>query len=566
MFRTSLSALLVSTALAVIPSQPLLADGLTGAYLAARSASMNYDFDAAANYYTRALAQDPSNLELMQSAILSSIGAGRVDRAVPIARHLNSLNDKDQVANIVVLSDAIAMGDFAAAAKMLEDGYSVGPLVDGLVQAWLQFGEGRMSEALAAFDEVAKAPGLQNFGLYHKALALAVAGDMEAADEILSGRTGVTLPATRLGVLAHAQILSQLERNSDAIDLIDAVFQGNLDPGVEIARQRLADGETLPFDTIAGAREGVAGVYFSVSGALVGEADDAYTLLYTRMSEFLDPGLVDATLMSAQLLERLGRYELATATYDRISPDDPVYHQAELGRAEALKSLGKVDVAIEVLQKLSKSHHDQAGVFMSLGDMLRGEERYEEATAAYDASIALITDAGPRHWPMFFARGITFERTDKWLQAEADFRMALELSPDQPQVLNYLGYSYVELNENLDEALEMIELAVAGRSDDGYITDSLGWALYRLGRYPEAADVMERAAELTPVDPIVSDHLGDVYWSVGRRREAEFQWHRALSFEPEDKDAMRIRRKLEVGLDVVLEEEGGEPIAYSNDG
>ncbi len=566
MFRTSLSALLVSTALAVIPVQPLLAEGLAGAYLAARSASMNYDFDAAASYFTRALIQDPANVELMQSAILSHIGTGDVERAVPIARRLNDLNHEDQVANLIVLSEAVASGDFAAAAKMLDDGDSVGPLVDGLVQAWLQFGEGRMSEAVAAFDEVSKSPGLQNFGLYHKALALAAAGDMEGADEIMSGRSGVTLPATRRSVLAHAQILSQLERNADAVELIDAVFQGNLDPGMEIARQRLSDGETLSFDVILGAKEGIAEVYFSIAGALVGEADDAYTLLYTRMSEFLNPKLVDATLMSAQLLERLGRYDLATETYNRISPDDPVYHEAEMGRAEALKSSGQTDEAIEVLSRLSQSHPDQPSIFVSLGDMLRSEERYEEATAAYDAAVALIDEPNPRQWPVFFARGITFERTDKWPQAEADFRKALELSPDQPQVLNYLGYSFVEMKQNLDEALDMIQRAVAARPDDGYITDSLGWVFYRLGRYDEATTVMERAAELTPVDPIVTDHLGDVYWAVGRRREAEFQWHRALSFEPEEVDAARIRRKLEVGLDVVLDEEGGDPISRSNDG
>jgi tetratricopeptide (TPR) repeat protein len=335
---------------------------------------------------------------------------------------------------------------------------------------------------------------------------------------------------------------------------------------MEIARQRLSDGETLSFDVILGAKEGIAEVYFSIAGALVGEADDAYTLLYTRMSEFLNPKLVDATLMSAQLLERLGRYDLATETYNRISPDDPVYHEAEMGRAEALKSSGQTDEAIEVLSRLSQSHPDQPSIFVSLGDMLRSEERYEEATAAYDAAVALIDEPNPRQWPVFFARGITFERTDKWPQAEADFRKALELSPDQPQVLNYLGYSFVEMKQNLDEALDMIQRAVAARPDDGYITDSLGWVFYRLGRYDEATTVMERAAELTPVDPIVTDHLGDVYWAVGRRREAEFQWHRALSFEPEEVDAARIRRKLEVGLDVVLDEEGGDPISRSNDG
>ena len=157
-----------------------------------------------------------------------------------------------------------------------------------------------------------------------------------------------------------------------------------------------------------------------------------------------------------------------------------------------------------------------------------------------------------------------------WDAAEADFRAALEIDPEQPQVLNYLGYSLVERQEKLDEALSMIERAVEARPESGYIIDSLGWVLYRMGRYEDAVSHMERAVELMPVDPVVNDHLGDVYWAVGRKLEAEFQWRRALSFvDPEDTDAEakpdRIRRKLDVGLDVVLAEEGAKPLQVAND-
>ncbi|MEL6934978.1 MAG: tetratricopeptide repeat protein, partial [Pseudomonadota bacterium] len=163
-----------------------------------------------------------------------------------------------------------------------------------------------------------------------------------------------------------------------------------------------------------------------------------------------------------------------------------------------------------------------------------------------------------------------YERLGIWESAEADFRKALELNPDHPQVMNYLGYSLVEKRIKLDEALDMIERAVKAQPDSGHIVDSLGWVLYRLGRYEEAIGHMERAAELMPVDPVVNDHLGDVLWAVGRFFEAEFQWKRALSFVDEDKpspdiDPDRIRRKLEVGLDVVLEEEGAEPLKVAED-
>ena len=172
---------------------------------------------------------------------------------------------------------------------------------------------------------------------------------------------------------------------------------------------------------------------------------------------------------------------------------------------------------------------------------------------------------------VFYARAISNERLDRWDRAEADFRKALELNPDHPQVLNYLGYSLVEKRIKLDEALDMIERAVEGQPNSGYIVDSLGWVLYRLGRYDEAAGHMERAAELMPIDPVVNDHLGDALWAVGRFNEAEFQWKRALSFVDEenpspDIDPNRIRRKLEVGLDKVLEEEGAAPLRVVDDG
>ena len=162
----------------------------------------------------------------------------------------------------------------------------------------------------------------------------------------------------------------------------------------------------------------------------------------------------------------------------------------------------------------------------------------------------------------YFARAISHERQKRWPLAEADFRKALELNPGQPQVLNYLGYSFLEMGINLDEAIEMIQEAVTARPDSGYIVDSLGWRQYRMSQYDEAVINLERAAALMALDPVVNDHLGDAFWAVGRRIEAEFEWKRALSLEPEEKDASRIRRKLEVGLDTVLEEEGAPPINY----
>ncbi len=556
--RTSLNCL----ALAVfgLGAAPVQAQGVSGAYLAARHATMFNDFRAGAEYYARAMMQDPGNPQLMENAVMAYIGLGQADRAVAVARRLITTGATSQIANMALLADGIKRENFEAVLADLEAGQTVGPLVDGLLTAWAKLGMGRMSEALESFDELAETEGIEIFGVYHKALALAMVGDFEGADEILSGDAEGPLQLTRRGIVAFAQVLSQLERNEDAIELIETSFRSPLDPAMDALRADLAAGKTVPFDTIRNAKDGVAEVFLVVAGALNGEAADSYTLLYSRLGEYLRPDHVDAALLSAALLESLERYDLATESYNKVPRDHPSFDAAELGRAEALRKSERTDMAIEVLEQLARDRPDNPVVHVTLGDTLRGLERYDEATAAYDAAIAIYGDPEPEQWLVYFARGITHEREDRWELAEADFRKALELNPGQPQVLNYLGYSFVEMGINLEEATEMIEEAVAARPDSGYIVDSLGWVQYRLGRYQEAVTNLERATELMPVDPIVNDHLGDAYWAVGRKIEAEFQWKRALSFDPEEEDAVRIRRKLEVGLDVVLEEEGSPPL------
>lgn len=554
--------LTVCTALA----SPALSFGTSGSYLAARQASIQNDYVQAAEYFTRALALDPGNPSLMEAVISSNINSGRTDRAWPVARRMVDSGLDSQIANLALLVQMAAEGNFDALRASLDDGESVGALVDGLAHAWATFAEGDVAAALAGFDAAASQPGLDSFARVHKAMALAAVGDFEGADEILSGRATGPLQVSPRSILAHAQVLAELDRRDDAVALIDDVFGANPDPLFVSLRADLLDGAPVSYDVARTGAEGIGEVLHAVGAALTGEAAPGFALIYARLAAFLNPANSDAVLLSAALLEEMGQYDLATRAYDTVSPDHPAYVQAEIGRAQALRDAGRADAAVEALTQLARRHPDLRIVHYRLGDLLRGLDRHAEATPAYDRAIDLTPEPGRQDWPLFFSRGITLERTDRWPEAEADFRLALDLEPGQPQVLNYLGYSLVEMQIKLDEALDMIERAVAARPDDGYITDSLGWVLYRLGRYDEAIVHMERAVELQPVDPIINDHLGDVLWAVGRQTEARFQWHRAMSFDPEPEDAARIRRKLEIGLDAVLAEEGAEPLAVAKDG
>jgi len=394
------------------------------------------------------------------------------------------------------------------------------------------------------------------FALYHKALALASLGAFADADRVIvSGGLGLT----RRGALAHAQILSQLGRNADALAVLKQTFGGRSDAVIADLAARLAAGDRVDFDIVRNANDGMAETYYSIAKALNGDASDSYTLLYARIARYLRPDHVDAAMLAGALLSDLGRDDLATLAFGEVPAGHAGRDAAEAGQADALRAMGRDEEAMVRLRALIDRNPDNPSYRISVGDVLRSLERYDEAAVAYDSAIALYSDERPEHWRTYFVRGISFERTGQWDKAEADLRKALALNPDQPQVLNYLGYSLVEMRAKLDEALAMIERAAAAQPESGYITDSLGWVLYRLGRFAEAVEPMERAVQLMPVDAVVNDHLGDVYWMVGRRLEAEFQWRRALSFVDQDDsgeaDPDRIRQKLDIGLDAVLSQE-----------
>jgi len=548
-------AVLVAAALSLVIVPSAQSQNLAGPYLAAKQASYNNDYLAAARLFTEAIAADPDNPTLMQNALLAYIGTGAFPQALAVARRLEAIDADSQLANLVVLVDALSKGANETAAAFFAEGKTFSPLLDGLLSGWVNLGMGRMSDAAADFDLMAENDAMRIFADYHKALALASVGDFESADRLMTGAQGLPIRIGRGSLVAHVQIASQLEQFDAAIEYINSALNDSGDLELLAMRQTLSEGKPLEFDVVRSAQDGAAEVFLTLAAVLAGEENDRFALIYARMAEYLRPDLVRATLLAAELLTAEGQFDLAIRNYDSVPADDPAFYSAEVGRADALLEQGKSDAAIEVLRSLTKTYSTIPTIFSSLGDAFRRNSRFEEAVEAYSSAIALLPEPQPHHWFLYYARGISFERTDSWEKAEQDFRFSLELSPDQPLVLNYLGYGLVEKRIKLDEALQMIETAVERRPNDGYITDSLGWVLYRLGKFDEAVAPMERAVELMPVDPIVNDHLGDVFWMVGRKLEARFQWRRALSFDPEEADADRIRLKLEFGLDEVLQRE-----------
>jgi tetratricopeptide (TPR) repeat protein len=550
---------LLTAALLAGPIQAATAEGLSGAYLAATQADFRDDYIAAADYYRRALVFDPGNLAMLQNAAVAEVAAGDMATAASLAGQLVEKVPGSPIAILVIMADALARGDFDAAEAVVDKaGPEANPLLTGLIGGWIAAGRDDFTEAQRRFDAMDANEALSVYGRYHKALALALAGDFVTAQTILAGGEAGPLHLSRGAIVAHAQILAQLDRTDAAIALLDEALAGGFpDATLVDLRRRLAAGEDVPFTQVTRAQDGAAEAFLTMAEGLNTPESGRLAIVYARLALLVRPDLTEAALVAADALAREGQFALATEALDGVAADSPWFVTAQIRRAATQRDAGDPDAAIVTLQALAQSHGDQLEVEAALADHLRMAERFPEAAAAYSAAIEIAgVPPQPVHWGLYYSRAISNERAGEWAKAEADFREALTLQPDQPMVQNYLGYSLVEQQGDLDEALGLIEAAVSGEPDNGYITDSLGWVLYRLGRYDEAVPHMLRAVELEPVDPVINDHLGDVLWKVGRKREASFQWKRALSFGPaEDLDMDRVRRKLDVGLDAVLTDE-----------
>ncbi|MBM3604915.1 MAG: tetratricopeptide repeat protein [Alphaproteobacteria bacterium] len=547
-------------------SQPApLTRGLAGPYLAARMATVENDFRAAAQYFVQASAQDPQDVYLQDSALVALASAGEVERAVTMAERM-ILNDAGtELAGLMRRAQLIRAADWDGLLALLDTDRSTDlplheDLLDGTIQAWALLGAGRASDALAAFEAMAVNQNLAPIVNYHLALARALVGDYEAADGLMLQSEAA---GHLLGLISRVQILAQLERRDEALALLESVEGIEAEPQLVALRQRLQDGQPVPFEVIGGPADGIAHLLLSFAAALATSPDpEPLSLIHARLATWISPENAEARLMVAQLLQDRQQFDLAEAEFEAVRRMGEMRPQAELSRIDALSRADRKEEAEKAALALTAAYPQLPQSWIALGDVLRQQEKYQASIPSYDKALALLEEAsGEARWFPLYARGIALERAGDFERAETDFLAALEIRPDQASLLNYLGYSWIDRNENLDRALEMIKRAVELSPDDGYILDSLAWAYFRLGRYQEAVAPMERSIATMASDPLVNDHLGDIYWMVGRQREAQIQWRRALSLDPGasgEVDPERIRAKLDRGLEAVLADEGAD--------
>jgi len=539
-----------------------------GGYLAGRHALSTKDFDAASTYLSRAIEDDIENPELLNGLISVQVSLGDIGAAKISSDNLDLLGVQTQLSNMVKIATQLRNRDFDNAKQQIENEQGINPLLDKIVTGWAFADQGNFEDAETIFDEIGKGSSLAQFSQMQKASMLAAYGRYESA---LNTIGNLEKNSNRISIDARAlkvQLLLKLDNKEEATEYFSKIFGDGVNSDAANLRMQVEDHpNAYSIEESLSLEAGIAYAFYAIADILKDDADPNTALLYVRLAQYLNENSQKAILLAADLLEQMGQYDLAVAEYAKISPSSSYFLSSELGRVGALRDGGKTEAALEVLYYLSREFSDIGIVHNSLGDFLRREERYSEAKIAYDRAVDIYRENNNVSWVVLYARGITHERLQEWDKAESDFRNALTINPDQANVLNYLGYSLIDRGEKLDEAMTMIEKAVSLQPESGYIVDSLAWGLFKLGKYETAIPHMEKAAELMPVDPIVTDHLGDLYWAVGRQLEAKFQWRRALSFDPELKDATRIREKLRIGLDRVLVNEGLKPTSelYAND-
>jgi tetratricopeptide (TPR) repeat protein len=521
---------------------------VSGNYLAARHATLHKDATAAATYYRAALRRDPRNPDLLGQTFIAVLLSGDVEDAVKLAERVVQLNKEDRVARLVLGVSALKKKQYVTARQQLAQSIR-GPVTDlaaVLLSAWTQTGP----DARRAIDSIGKLTGPDWYAIFqdlHAGLILDLSGQRKEAGKHYERVSKVDGTALRI-VQAYGSWLSRSGNQDEALAVYQKFDQAL--PRHPLIVQAMADlkaGKKLPL-MVDGTLSGAAEVLYGLGAAIGRRGGEELGLVYLQLALYLAPSHPLALMSLADLYEAMKKPEMAVKVYERVPSNSPLYRNAQVQRALNLDGLERTDEAKTRLRELLTEEPTDAEAIMALGNILRVRKEFNECAEVYSRSIATITKAERPHWVIYYFRGICHERAKKWPEAEADLKKSLELFPDQPQVLNYLGYSWVDQGVNLDEGMKMIRRAVEQRPDDGYIVDSLGWAHYRLGEYQDALKHLEQAVSLRPEDPTINDHLGDVYWKVGRRLEATFQWRHARDLKPEPEDLPKILEKLKSGL------------------
>ena len=522
----------------------------SGSYLAARHASVERDAASAAAFYRSALRTDPKNNELLDRAFISSLADGDIDEAVKLADRILTMDKANRVARLVVGVRDLKQKKYPAAQLNINQSIR-GPITDlvaTLLSGWASYGAGDAKAAVANIDKLTGPEWYPIFKDLHTGMILEISGkDKDAGTRF---ERAYKLDDSMLRVSdAYARWLSRNKDGAAAAGIYEA-FDKKL-PRHPLVQEGLRDtkaGKKLP-PLVDSAQAGAAEALYGIGATLTRRGGEDLALVYLQLALYLQPSHPLALLSLADLYESVKKPQMAIKVYERMPASSPLKRNAQIQLATNLDAADRSDEAIKILKGVTAEAPKDIEAIMALGNIERGRKKFSDCATTYTLAIDAQPGVSDKNtWVTYYYRGICEERSKQWSKAETDMRKALELQPEQPHVLNYLGYSWIDQGINLDEGMKMIRRAVDQRPDDGYIVDSLGWAFYRIGNFEDAVKNLERAIDLKPEDPTINDHLGDAYWRVGRTLEAKFQWAHARDLKPEAEELPKIEAKIANGL------------------
>ncbi len=533
----ALSLLSACAARGVAVDDPLIAGQGYGAFLDARFADDQFALNDAARFYQQASAADPGERALSREAFLSSFMAGD-----PNAMKLVASVPDDPVAMLVLIGEAARKGDWPTAMARIH-GLPRGDLtqmLSPLLLAWAEQGAGETDQALATLQPFLSGPGEQGIYVLHAALIADLAGRTAVAKRYYAAAQ------TRFGGpnLQLATILASWQARQGELDAAEATLAALGAASSEVAIAVPGIAKTLSERPVASATDGIAEAFLAIAAGLRQQDSPDFSVVMLRLSLALRPNLTTARLLLSDVLDAQEQPAAALSVLAAVPASDPLIALVQLRRAMLLDAIGKTSESLGLLDRLATRYPERPEPLGVKGDILRAHERWDEAIDAYSGAISRLSQHRPSDWTLFYDRGIAYDQVHNWPQAEGDFREALELAPNQPYVLNYLGYSWAVQGRHLQEARQMIAKAAELRPNDGAILDSLGYVMLRQGDVPGAVQWLLRAVTLEPDDATINGHLGDAYWAAGNRLEAWYQWQHALTMNPSATEAAVLESKL----------------------
>lgn len=520
-----------------------------GKYLAGLHAAIHNDLGAAADFHEQALAIDPENRMILQKSFMLFIADGRYTQALKTAHKLDELGVSDSIIQMFLFLEQFKAGNHEAALSRLDNIGDAGVygLFKPLFKSWVFMAQGKSAEAEANMDKLLASMGFKNFKKFHAGLFYDYYGKTQLAEKIYSESLIVAGTMTLRTIEAYGILLRRLGRDEDARQLYLNYLEKSPDNETLLRALYNVDNSVQAHPGITSEKDAIAEIFYTAANFLMQDNIRRPATAYLRFANYMKKNFYISDYLLGQIFEADEYYDGALKSYGRIGKNHPLFFSSRLQMAWVLEKMGKLDEAIEAMEKLARQYPENSEILGALGDINRMNSRFGEAGKFYTKYIDGLAKLDDNHWSIFYTRGIVYEQAKKWKQAEADFLQALELRPDQPQVLNYLAYSWVDKGVNIEKATKMLERAVELRPYDGYIIDSLGWALYRTGDMTKAVEYLEKAVMLQTDDWAINDHLGDAYWAVGRKYEARFQWRHALSLKPDNDLIVKIKTKIKDG-------------------